>query len=90
MLCRKYGLNKVSLTKIKRGERLVRNHSDYFENLLDALESVLDKYEIAMDASCYQELKDFVLEVYRMEHGKFKKSVIRFVKMLIKTTENSA
>ena len=84
MLCRKYGLNKHSLSKIKRGERLVRNHSDHFEKLLDALESLLYKYEMTMDAGCYQEVKDFVLEVYRMEHGRFKESAIRYVKMLIK------
>ena len=84
MLCRKYGLNKHSLSKIKRGECLVRNHSDHFEKLQDALESLLDKYEMTMDAGCYQEVKDFVLEVYRMEHGRFKESAIRYVKMLIK------
>ena len=84
MLCRKYGLNKHSLSKIKRGECLTYAHSDYFEKLLNALESVLDQYEIEKDVDCYREVKDFVLEVYRMEHGRFKESAIRYVKMLIK------
>ena len=86
MLCRKYGLNKHSLSKIKRGECLTYAHSDYFEKLLNALESVLDQYEIEKDVDCYREVKDFEHEVLRMEHGWFKESAIMFVKMLMKNS----
>ena len=86
MLCKKYGLNKHSLSKIKRGECLTYAHSDYFEKLLNALESVLDQYEIETDVDCYREVKDFEHEVLRMEHGWFKVSAIMFVKMLMKNS----
>ena len=69
MLCKKYGLNKVSLAKIKNGERLNYAHEAYFNSMLNELLMLSDQYKMAMDVDRHREVRDFMLDILLMEHG---------------------
>ena len=74
MLCRKYGLNKVYLSKIKRGECLTYAHEVYFTALLKELVSLSAQYKMIMDSDRYREMESFMLEVLLTERGIFRPS----------------
>ena len=69
MLCKKYGLNNHSLSKIKRGERLNYAHEAHFNAMLNELVMLSDRYKMAMDVDRHQEVRDFMLDILLMEHG---------------------
>ena len=69
MLCKKYGLNNHSLSKIKRGERLNYAHEAHFNAMLNELVMLSDRYKMSMDDDRHREVRDFMLDILLMEHG---------------------
>lgn len=64
-----YHLNRMTLSKIRKGQILKTSHSHYFRTLLRALYSLHQEAVMEMNERKYRELHDVIFRVMLEEFG---------------------